>query len=137
MTETTFSPLRRDYIDRAFYTRPPAWRVCATKFRTDGILLPFGQSRKDFNMPNPTLFQSTDFWPMMDSADPLEGWAFEEYLPGIMKGCGIEKHHFDRIELSNIGDSGYIGPVKLLMTFAPCLKRKSQKSTCHSPCLIH
>ncbi|KAB8302796.1 hypothetical protein EYC80_006141 [Monilinia laxa] len=172
MTETTLSPLRRDYIDRALYTCPPAWRVCATKFRTDGILLPFGQSRKDFNIPNPTLFQSTDFWPMMDSADPLEGWAFEECLsnppparndiygslyfylqhqlrsfcertrnlqvsfqifeldaldlPGTMKGRGIGKRHFDRIELSNIGDRGYIGPVKLLTTFAPYLKRKSQ-----------
>ncbi|KAA8576352.1 hypothetical protein EYC84_006485 [Monilinia fructicola] len=172
MTETTLSPLRRDYIDRAFYTRPPAWRVCATKFRTDGILLPFGQSRNDFNTPNPTLFQSTDFWPMMDSADPLDGWAFEEFLsnppparndiygslyfylqyqlrnfcerirnlqvhfqlfeldaldlPGLMKERGIEKQHFDRIEVSNIGDRGYIGPVKLLTTFAPYLKRKSQ-----------
>lgn len=56
MVQTTLSPSRRDYYERAFYTRPPAWRVCATKFRTDGILLPFGQSRKDFNTPNPYNF---------------------------------------------------------------------------------
>lgn len=53
MVETTLPPSRRDYVDRAFYTRPPAWRVCATKFRTDGMLLPFGQSREKFTIPNP------------------------------------------------------------------------------------
>ncbi|KAF7905570.1 uncharacterized protein EAF01_006091 [Botrytis porri] len=172
MVETTLPPSRRDYVERAFYSRPPAWRVCVTKFRTDGTLLPFGQSRKDFNVPNPTLFQSTDFWPMMDSADPLQGWPFEAHyskllsarddiygslyfylqdqlqgfckrienlkirfqlfeldavdLPGILKERGIAKDYFDRIEVSNIGDRGYIGPRKLLMTFAPYLKRKSQ-----------
>ncbi|KAF7928559.1 uncharacterized protein EAE98_005615 [Botrytis deweyae] len=172
MVDTTLPPSRRDYIERQFYARPPAWRVCATKFRTDGMLLPFGYSRKDFTMPNPTLFQSTGFWPMMDSADPLEGWPLAEHLskpsparndiygslyfylqdqlqsfckrienlkirfqlfeldavdlPGIMKERGIGKVYFDRIEVSNIGDRGYIGPQKLLMTFAPYLKRKSQ-----------
>jgi hypothetical protein len=53
MMKTTLAPSRKDYTDRAFFTRPPAWRVCARKFRTDGILLPFGQSRKEFNIPNP------------------------------------------------------------------------------------
>ncbi|KAF7958784.1 hypothetical protein EAE96_002317 [Botrytis aclada] len=171
MVDTTLSPSRRDNLEREFYIRPPAWRVCATKFRTDGILLPFGHSRKDFDKPNPTLFQSTEFWPIMDSADPLEGWPLNEHLskpsparndiygslyfylqdqlqsfckrienlkirfqlfeldavdlPDILKGRGIGKDYFDRIEVSNIGDRAYIGPRKLLMTFAPCLKRKS------------
>lgn len=53
MVDTTLPPSRRDYVEREFYARPPAWRVCATKFRTDGIILPFGHSRKDFTMPNP------------------------------------------------------------------------------------
>ncbi|APA07182.1 hypothetical protein SS1G_04092 [Sclerotinia sclerotiorum 1980 UF-70] len=172
MVETTLAPSRKDYIDRAFYIKPPAWRVCAVKFRTDGILLPFGNSRKEFNTPNPTMFQSTDFWPMMDSADPKEGWAINEFmskpppsrndvygslyfyvlkqleefcqrmsnlkirfqlcgldamdLPGILDERGTGGNFFDRIEVSNIGDRGYLGPPKLLATFAPYLKQKSQ-----------
>lgn len=47
------APGRRDYVDRALYTQPPAWRVCTMKFREDGILLPFGSSRKGFDIPNP------------------------------------------------------------------------------------
>ncbi|KAH9206685.1 hypothetical protein DL95DRAFT_486583 [Leptodontidium sp. 2 PMI_412] len=80
MIATTLPPERRDYVDRAHYTRPPPWRVCTTRFRTDGILLPFGQPRSEFDTPNPTLYQTTDFWPMMDSADPLEGWTIKDVV---------------------------------------------------------
>ena len=47
------APERRDYAERALFTQPPAWRVCTTKFREDGILLPFASSREDFDTPNP------------------------------------------------------------------------------------
>lgn len=47
------APSRRDYLDRALYTQPPARRVCTMKFREDGILLPFGSSREAFDTPNP------------------------------------------------------------------------------------
>lgn len=50
---TMLAPERRDYIDRAMFTRPPAMRVCTTRFREDGILLPFGSPRTNFNTPNP------------------------------------------------------------------------------------
>lgn len=53
MTSITLAEERRDYVDRALYNMPPAWRVCFAKFRKDGILLPFGQSRKGFDIPNP------------------------------------------------------------------------------------
>lgn len=53
MTSSTLAPERRDYVERAFYTRPPPWRVCITKFRQDGILLPFGSPRREFDTPNP------------------------------------------------------------------------------------
>ncbi|QSZ28709.1 hypothetical protein DSL72_003209 [Monilinia vaccinii-corymbosi] len=172
MDQTPFPPTMRDCFDRYLYSRSPAWRVCATKLRTDGMLLPFGQSRKDFNTPNPTFFQGTYFWPRLDFSDPLDAWSSDEFLsnpsparndvygslyfhlqdqlrhfcqrignlqvrfqlfeldamdlPGILKERGVEKHYFDRIETSNIGDSTYIGPVKLLRTFAPYLKGKLQ-----------
>jgi hypothetical protein len=53
MVSTTLASERKDYLERALYTKPPSWRVCNIKFRKDGILLPFGTSRKDFDTPNP------------------------------------------------------------------------------------
>lgn len=50
---TTLAPERKDYLERALFTQPPAWRVCTKKFREDGILLPFGSSRKEFDTLNP------------------------------------------------------------------------------------
>lgn len=52
-TSTTLAAERKDYLDRALYTQPLAWRVCTMKFRKDGILLPFGTSRGEFDTPNP------------------------------------------------------------------------------------
>lgn len=69
----TLAPERRDYLDRALYAKPPAHRLGAIRFREHGVLLPFGQSRDAYSVPNPTLFQSGD-WPMMDSSEPLDGW---------------------------------------------------------------
>ncbi|KAJ5047251.1 uncharacterized protein L3040_003090 [Drepanopeziza brunnea f. sp. 'multigermtubi'] len=175
MMATTLPPERRDYVDRAHYTRPPPWRVCTTKFRRDGILLPFGNPRSEFDTPNPTFYQTTDFWPMMDSADPLGGWNIKDVmrlaplakndiygslfnylqdlllqfcnqvsrlpvhfqlfqvdaldLPGILRQRGMDCPYFDRIEVSNIGDRGYLGPQTIIGTFGPLLKDKS-----HNPC---
>ena len=50
---TTLAPERKDYLERALLTQPPAWRVCTMKFRKDGLLLPFGSSRQEFDTPNP------------------------------------------------------------------------------------
>ena len=52
-TSTTLAPERKDYFERALLTKPPVWRVCTMKFRKDGILLPFGSSRQEFDIPNP------------------------------------------------------------------------------------
>ncbi|PQE06221.1 MYND finger family protein [Rutstroemia sp. NJR-2017a BBW] len=111
MMETTLAPSRRDYIERAFFTRPPAWRVCAQKFRKDGILLPFGQSRKEFTVPNPTFFQNVDFWPMMDSADPIEGWSVKEFTS------------VRRIARDDINGSLYYYLKGLIHSFCHCVKR--------------
>lgn len=75
----TLAPERRDYRDRAMFTKPGHHRVAAIRFREDGILLPFGCSRDTFDIPNPTLFHSEE-WPMKDSSDPLEGWSYDEVM---------------------------------------------------------
>ncbi|KAL9129400.1 MAG: hypothetical protein Q9217_002131 [Psora testacea] len=169
---TTLAPERKDYLDRALLTQPPTWRVCAMKFRKDGILLPFGSSRKELDTPNPTLYQTANWWPMMDSADPLEGWPIDEIiqkaplakndlygslffylqdllwqfchqigrlkisiqlsqvdalkLPSIVEQYERDHCLFDRIELSNITDRGYLGPGATLAAFGPLLKRKTE-----------
>ncbi|KAE9365085.1 hypothetical protein N431DRAFT_473171 [Stipitochalara longipes BDJ] len=63
MVATTLAPARKDYVERFLSSRPLGWRVGAIKFRKGR-----------------TIFQSRDFWPMMDSANPLEGWAIEDIM---------------------------------------------------------
>lgn len=75
----TLAPERIDYRDRALFTKPGGQRLAATKFRDDGVLLSFGRSRAAFTEPNPTVFQEKE-WPMMDCADPLDGWDHQEIL---------------------------------------------------------
>ncbi len=50
---TTLAPERKDYLERALLTQPPVWCICTMKFRKDGILLPFGSSRRELDTPNP------------------------------------------------------------------------------------
>jgi hypothetical protein len=47
------APERIDHVDKRMYKMSPARRMCAWKFRADGLLLPYGVSRKDFTVPNP------------------------------------------------------------------------------------
>ncbi|KAI1139367.1 hypothetical protein F5Y05DRAFT_424995 [Hypoxylon sp. FL0543] len=49
-------------------------RVAAAKFRSDGILLPYGQRRDEFTVPNPTIFRAKKGWPMVHDADPTLEW---------------------------------------------------------------
>lgn len=51
--EVTLALSRKDEIHRFLYTQPRYWRVSSVKFRADGILLPFGCSREEFDTPNP------------------------------------------------------------------------------------
>jgi hypothetical protein len=52
--DVVLSPERADYRDRWYYKDAyPSMRLAKRKFRTDGLLLPFGHSRTDFNVPNP------------------------------------------------------------------------------------
>ncbi|KAH7111343.1 hypothetical protein B0J11DRAFT_412301, partial [Dendryphion nanum] len=75
---------RIDHIDRNIYKMSPGRRAGAIDFRKHGILLPFGASRKDFTTPNPTFFDGQNSWPMMDDADPLNGWAYSEYIKYVL-----------------------------------------------------
>ncbi|KAK4101258.1 hypothetical protein N658DRAFT_566963 [Parathielavia hyrcaniae] len=70
----TTAESRKDYRDRHLLFETPPHRIARTRFREDGLLLPFGHPRHEFKEPNPTFFQGTDTWPIHDNADPLHGW---------------------------------------------------------------
>ncbi|CAI7658005.1 unnamed protein product [Penicillium glandicola] len=93
------APRREDLFHRFLYAQPRHWRVSTMKFRRDGILLPFGCSRKEFDTPNPlvhptpyctrratnnirTIFHASHSWPMPDSADPRTSWNLPEIFTG-------------------------------------------------------
>ncbi|MCJ1307220.1 hypothetical protein MMC25_000866 [Agyrium rufum] len=47
-------------------------------------------------------------------------------LPSMIQQREMSKTRFDRIEVSNIGDRGYLGPQMTLATFGPLLKIKAE-----------
>ncbi|KAL7804936.1 hypothetical protein V8C44DRAFT_369117 [Trichoderma aethiopicum] len=74
-TAVTLAESRKDYRHRNWLVQSSSQRVARHRFRQDGLLLPFGSSRDDFQEPNPTMYQTANTWPMHDSADPLNGWS--------------------------------------------------------------
>lgn len=49
----TLAESRKDYRDRYMCLIRPSHRIAFSKFREDGLLLPFGLPRHDFRVPNP------------------------------------------------------------------------------------
>ncbi|KAL5335956.1 hypothetical protein BJX70DRAFT_390353 [Aspergillus crustosus] len=78
---TTLAPEQRDFRDRWYFKdATPSVRVAKPKFREDGLLLPFGDDRAGFDLPNPTFFLPPYVWPMDDKADPLDGWPLRDVM---------------------------------------------------------
>ncbi|KAI2101330.1 hypothetical protein LOZ33_001859 [Ophidiomyces ophidiicola] len=139
------APSREDYVHRALCMQPPSWRLPKVKFRTDGILLPFGSPREEFDTPNPTFFQSGG-WLMFDSSVPLGGWdlktVVQNALPAkhdlygalffhlrdiILNFClhfTTLNVHITLLHISKICDRGYLGVETCLSIFSPLLKSK-------------
>ncbi|KAF7519618.1 hypothetical protein PCG10_009904 [Penicillium crustosum] len=80
--EVVLADKRVDSLHRTLHAQPRYWRLSTMKFRRDGILLPFGCSRKEFDTPNPILFSASRSWPMPDSADPRSSWDIREVCTG-------------------------------------------------------
>ncbi|KAI9163503.1 hypothetical protein HJFPF1_05120 [Paramyrothecium foliicola] len=76
--EVTVARDRRDFLDKELIFLQPSQRVAYLQFRNDGLLLPFGFSRHDFHVPNPTLYSDGESWPLGDDADPRHAWPAEE-----------------------------------------------------------
>ncbi|EGP86268.1 uncharacterized protein MYCGRDRAFT_86714 [Zymoseptoria tritici IPO323] len=78
-TDTTLAPTLLDDRHRRMFVLRPTDRVCWDRFRQDGILLPFGHSREEFEIVNPTLFVGSR-WLLHDEDDPLNGWDWGEIM---------------------------------------------------------
>lgn len=48
------APKCRDYRERTMFAQFATHRLCSHKFKKDGILLPFGQTRELFDTSNPS-----------------------------------------------------------------------------------
>lgn len=70
-TAITLAPSRRDYRERRYMCLLPAHRVCQERYRADGLLLPFGVSRAQFDTPNPFVHPITPFLPVKVLEYPL------------------------------------------------------------------
>ncbi|UKZ75167.1 hypothetical protein TrVFT333_002843 [Trichoderma virens FT-333] len=53
----TLDESKKDNLDLHLIFQTPSRRIAKHRFRQDGLLLPFGASRHEFQEPNPTLFQ--------------------------------------------------------------------------------
>ncbi|KAJ6276567.1 hypothetical protein J3E71DRAFT_187021 [Bipolaris maydis] len=158
------SPERADYRDGWYYKdASPSMRLAKRKFRRDGLLLPFSHPRTDFDIPNPTMFQTGDCWPFDDKSDPMAGWCIrdvyeipwkpscdmygklfvylrEEFQAFLQRLSSLNlrlelfnvdattlpqllvPQSYDRVEVSNISDAGYLGTRRVLSLFAPLLQ---------------
>jgi hypothetical protein len=52
-TTITLAESRKDYRDRHLFFQSPSRRIAINRFLGDGLLLPFGSQRHDFQEPNP------------------------------------------------------------------------------------
>jgi len=53
------APDRLDFHERDLTLQQPEHRICKGRFREDGILLPFGQTRENHTIPNPYVTRLT------------------------------------------------------------------------------
>ncbi|TGZ81524.1 hypothetical protein EX30DRAFT_363868 [Ascodesmis nigricans] len=81
--EVTMARSRVDYRERFLEQIHPQYRQSFAQYWEDGLVLPFSMSRKDFTVPNCTLFyQATLQWLLMDNANPLNSCPIKEiYTP--------------------------------------------------------
>ncbi|RSM13230.1 hypothetical protein CDV31_005934 [Fusarium ambrosium] len=69
----------------------PSGHLDYHRFRLDGIMLPFGASRKPFGTPNPTLFHAPR-WPYKGDFQPIHGWDLGE-VTKVSSGIASLDHY--------------------------------------------
>lgn len=78
----TKSAATSDLMDMRYYDLGPCLSEAVEQYREDGLLLPYGIPRTDFDTPNPTFFDcyraGKQLWPIEDEASALQGWKYED-----------------------------------------------------------
>ncbi|OTA53809.1 hypothetical protein K449DRAFT_339298 [Hypoxylon sp. EC38] len=72
--KVTLNPDKIDHYEKDLCLKSPFARVAMAKFYDDGILLPFGETREEFIIPNPTMFHKQKPWPLAQDDDPTLEW---------------------------------------------------------------
>ncbi|KAK0224510.1 hypothetical protein EDD85DRAFT_243310 [Armillaria nabsnona] len=71
------APARVDYRDRYYEAISPSHRVAFERWRSFGLVLPFGATDSHMAIPNKWLFSDGRLM-LNDSANPFEGWNIDE-----------------------------------------------------------
>ncbi|SJL18689.1 uncharacterized protein ARMOST_22288 [Armillaria ostoyae] len=71
------APERADYRDRYYEAISPSHRVAFERWRSFGLVLPFGATDAHMAVPNKWLFSDGRLM-LNDSANPFEGWNIDE-----------------------------------------------------------
>ncbi|KAK0188295.1 hypothetical protein F5146DRAFT_1002396 [Armillaria mellea] len=71
------APARADYRDRYYEAISPSHRVAFERWRSFGLVLPFGAIDSHMAVPNKWLFSDGRLM-LNDSANPFEGWNIDE-----------------------------------------------------------
>ncbi|KAK1752011.1 hypothetical protein QBC47DRAFT_424948 [Echria macrotheca] len=116
------APGRIDYVHRHLLKQEPAHRVSIMQFREDGLLLPLGTARAEFQIPNPTFFQTPGEWPMTDDADPRAGWCYKQVQTGyhglaVNDIYGMLHHHLTELFIRFHGKL-HNTPISIVLTKA-------------------
>lgn len=72
------APQRGDYRDRYYASIKPSHRVAFERWRSSGLILPFGAANAHLAIPNRWLFTKDGRLFLSDDANPFEGWDFDE-----------------------------------------------------------
>ncbi|KAI8932556.1 hypothetical protein NX059_010732 [Plenodomus lindquistii] len=143
LMKTQWFKLQDYFIVPATVTREAAKSV--SKFREDGILLPFGTSRAGFDTPNPevasaskrmayptgALFYVIRAYLVLFTRKLNKGIIHIELfcvetrdLAATLKSCD-QILEYGRIEISHLSERCFWGPATAINTFTPFLKRRS------------
>lgn len=73
-------PRKSDFVERKLQALQPYHRVAFSKFRSSGLVLPFGALDAHHNTPNHFLLDPDIGYTLDLHADPLDGWDLREVL---------------------------------------------------------
>ncbi|KAH9225123.1 hypothetical protein K456DRAFT_1776129 [Colletotrichum gloeosporioides 23] len=124
----TLAEGRKDYRDRHLLLQYPSHRIALTRFREDGLLLPFGAAQTQTRPATADIYSKlfTSLRTVLQaflrrlSSSQTSFKLFHIDASALPKF--LENSTFSRIEVSNISDAGYLGIHRTLDLMIPLLQ---------------